>query len=167
MEIEPSIEQCSLHRVKRIVIDCIKEDTTGNTKNIQTFWSLLKQTLIEQRLVYDDTKEVIRTSNEEKQLRDLQMRAEENRKKIEEMVISLTKKIQNTKQIEQRVGTEEITQQDAMMLEEALEMVKQMNEMNKKSLNELKKIETVKALGEKVRRDSCSLIPKDNLMEIN
>ena len=167
MEIETSYEKCSLKKTKRVVNQYMIQAPEQDKQSLVIFWSLMKQQLFEKNLVVDDMGERRHVGKSEKEVKELVEQATAKREQIEKMLSALVQKIAHIKHIETTIGTDEVTQQDVMMLEEALEMVRQVNEMNRLALEELKKIESVKALGENIRRNSCSLIPKENKMDMD
>lgn len=166
MEEEIIYDTCSLKRTKRLANEFIKTTTLEDDKQLRVFWSFIKQQLLSAQLAIDDTKESKFTAYTEKEISAKFHTAEQNRLRIEEMLSVLTEKISKTKLIENVIGVDEVTQQDVMMLEEALEMVKMVNELNRKALDELKKIQSVRMLGENIKRNSCSLIPKERRMDM-
>ena len=170
-EYSNQIDQCSLYKVKKIVNDSYSNETKENKEEIQRFYSTLKNELLKNNLVIDDVQnhsEQTKLINERKQkVKELKIQAEKNRNKITETINSIMKKIENTIQIENAIGADELTQNDAMMLEEALEMIKYIVEINNKSIDELEKIKLIYQLGENVHRNSCSLIQNNFKMEMN
>ena len=156
---------CSLHQVKHVANEYIKQNPEHRQELIK-FWPIVKEGLTVNELVDNDDNE----NHHEKQalltrMKDLQNQANMNTRRIEEMLINISESVKNSKQLECKVNTTEMTPQEIGMLDESMEMLKEINKTSKYALAELQKINSVKKLGEDVRRDSVSLIPRDAMRQ--
>lgn len=154
---------CSLHRVKRVAAKCMKGESKSQKEQMSKFWSLIKSGVTENRLAIEEPEENPNSAAQQMRLKELQMRVEANNKLIEEMVMAILGKVKNAKEIEKKVGADEITANEASMLEESVEMVREINDKLQFALEELRKVRAVKSMGDSVRRDSCSLIPRQSV----
>ncbi|ELP92142.1 hypothetical protein EIN_380990 [Entamoeba invadens IP1] len=171
MEVEQKIT-ISTQKFKKLVLSETKQlSPQPPRKELNLLWASTKMILERDGLLQEDSngdqklKREEKLQQQKKQIQETQLQAEANNKLIQDTLIALANRVNNTKKIES-IGTQEITVQDAISLEYALQLIKTMNEMNKESLNQLKKIETVKSLGETVTRDSCSIAPSRHQMSL-
>ncbi|KAL7712278.1 Uncharacterized protein QTN25_010112 [Entamoeba marina] len=149
MEIEPQYIPCSLHQIKLKVNPLIKNNTE-HVEDLAKFWSVVKQKLVERRLAIESVDDLNASKRKQQILKMKQLRttASNNRKKIDEMLMKIASRVKSSKEIELRVGTDEITPQEIGMLEESVEMVREINFMTTSALQEIEKIA------------NCSLLPR-------
>ena len=119
---------CSIRAVKKAAYASMRNNR-DKAESVASFWSLIKQRLLQNGLAIEDGGESRQVEREQLAERAEQLRnaVRRNARQIEEMTQRLVERVRGLKEMEAAIGRCEATPQEMGMVELSVEMIREIN----------------------------------------